>query len=63
MITKEDLISIKEIIEFHEESINYKKLYNKVNLLLKGLELQEALNKNSDELKELVEENKEKEGK
>lgn len=63
MITKEDLLSIKEIIDKHEENINYKTLNDKVVLLLKGLELQEELNKNSDELKELVDTTKEKEGK
>ena len=63
MITKEDLISIKELIDKHEENINYKTLNDKVNLLLKGLELQEELNKNSDELNKLVEKTKEKEGK
>ena len=63
MITKEDLLSIKEIIDKHEENINYKTLNDKVVLLLKGIELQEELNKNSDELKELVNATKEKEGK
>lgn len=66
MIVKEDLISIKEIIEKHEENINYKNLYDKINLLLKGIELQEELNKNSDDLQTLIDKvnkNEKKEGK
>lgn len=56
MIKKEDIESIIKIIEDHEEGVNYKTLYDKLKLILKGINLQEELNKNSDELNKLTEE-------
>lgn len=60
MIKKEDLVEIKEILDLSEVEgkTNHKKLYTKIELLLKGIELQEELNKNSEELQELVKEDK-----
>lgn len=58
MIKKEDLIEIKEVLDKVEGKTNNKKLYQKIELLLKGIELQEELNKNSEELQELVKEDK-----
>lgn len=55
MIKKEDLEIIKTIIEENNLTEAYSVLYNKVCLLLKGIALQEELNKNSDELQKLVE--------
>lgn len=59
MIIKEDIISMLEIIEKNEEVINYKKLYDKLTLILKGINLQDELNKNSEELQKLIESKKE----
>ena len=49
MITKEDLLLIEELTTIVNER-KFKKLKEKVTLLLKGLELQEALNANAQEL-------------
>lgn len=54
MIVKEDIVSMLEVLENHEETINYKKLYDKLKLILKGIELQEELNKNSEDLQSLI---------
>lgn len=54
MIVKDDIEKILEIIEKHEENINYKNLYDKLKLILKGINLQEELNNNSDDLQKLI---------
>lgn len=56
MIKKEDIEAMIKIIEDHEEGVNYKTLYDKLKLILKGINLQEELNQNSDELNKLNEE-------
>lgn len=53
MITKEDLLLIEELTTIVDDK-KFKKLKEKVTLLLKGLELQEELNKNSEELQKLA---------
>ena len=63
MIVKEDVISMLEIIKKHEETINYKKLNDKLELILKGINLQEELNQNSEDLQKLIEIEKENEKK
>lgn len=55
MILKEDLEAMIKIIEDHEEGVNYKKLYDKLKLIHKGITLQEELNKNADELSKMNE--------
>ena len=60
MIKKEDIVSMIDIIEKHEEGVNYKSLYDKLKLILKGINLQEELNNNADELQKLGETKKEK---
>ncbi len=60
MIKKEDIVSMIDIIEKHEEGVNYKTLYDKLRLILKGINLQEELNNNSDELQKLEQDKKEK---
>lgn len=54
MIKKEDLEVFKIIMEENDLTKVYENVYNKVVLLLKGIALQEELNKNSDELQKLV---------
>ena len=49
MITKEDLILINELLKDNTDK-KFKKLNEKINLLLHGLELQDELNKNAKEL-------------
>lgn len=62
MIIKDDITKMLEIIEKHEETINNKKLYDKLTLILKGINLQEELNKNSEELQKIVDKENEKKG-
>lgn len=60
MITKEDLKLIYELIEEtnKKEDKKFNKLYEKITLLLKGIELQELMNENSDKLQKLTDKNK-----
>lgn len=63
MIVKEDILSMLEIIKKHEETINYKKLNDKLELILKGINLQEQLNQNGEDLQKLIDIEKENEKK
>lgn len=53
MITKEDLLLIEELTTLVEDK-KFKKLKEKVDLILHGIELQEELNKNSEELQKFA---------
>lgn len=54
MITKDDLILIEELTSTNNDK-KFKKLNEKVTLLLKGLNLQEQLNDNAKELEKFKE--------
>ena len=63
MIVKDDVIAMLEIIKKHEETINYKRLNDKLELILKGINLQEELNQNGEDLQKLIDIEKENEKK